>query len=519
VKADAPKQEAPDTGDAARPPRSGDDREDLGFDLAEKLRRAQARILGRPHLSIRLRLVGSLVICFALCGAFAIAIAAVTARVRASEQVLESIERIRFRVQRAMEWNAPGQTPTVALADAAGHLDEATAMLRQVKPRLERAGAGDEAAAFEARLVSYGRLLSAMSAAHDRTADAPRRAAIETKLISVEADIERLEGALVTGRRAAVTRMVELSHRALLVFLAALLALFAVITYYFARALVNPIRRFQAYTKRIASGDFTLIAPARRYRDEFSDLALAVNQMLAELQAHQDRCVKAGKLATVGTITSGIAHELNNPLNNISITTEALMADFTTLSEEEKWSLLEDITFETERAAEIVSSLLDFARQEKPELVPLDLAEVIQSTAKLAQNEMAINNISYACDLPAGLQHVRGAANQLRQVFLNLFLNAVQAMPGGGRLNVSVAAHAPDRVCVEVADDGVGIAADVLPRIFDPFFTTKEPGKGTGLGLSVSYSIIRKLGGEIMATSEPGRGTTFHVCLPVADAP
>jgi len=303
-----------------------------------------------------------------------------------------------------------------------------------------------------------------------------------------------------------------------IVLLVLLFFAFAVITLLFDRALIGPIRRFETYTERISRGDFRPIGPARWYRDEFTDLAVAVNRMLEELAAQQRHMVQAAKMTTVGTLTSGIAHELNNPLNNIAITTEALMEDFKRLSDEEKWRLLQDIYFETERAGEIVKSLLDFTREERAEWGPVDLREVVESTRRILQNEMVLGNVVFEARFPDALPPVRGALNPLRQVFLNLFVNALHAMPEGGRLTVEAKAS-PGKVCVEVTDTGSGIPPEVLPHIFDPFFTTKEPGKGTGLGLSVSLSIVRKHGGEIQVFSEPGKGTTFHLCLPAASPP
>jgi signal transduction histidine kinase len=339
----------------------------------------------------------------------------------------------------------------------------------------------------------------------------------EADLRAEEAQITALVKRLVASESAAVDHTLWLSETVPFTLIAVLLVLFAVIAYFFTQALMDPIRRFQAYTRRIADGDFTLIHPARAYRDEFSDLALAVNRMLAELRTNQDRCLRAGRLAAVGTITSGIAHELNNPLNNVSITTEALMEDFKTLPDDQKWKLLQDIYFETERASEIVKSLLDFTRNERPEMVPLDPLDLVQSTYRLVQNEIALSDVSFNCDLQPGLPRVKGAPNQLRQVLLNLLLNAIQAMPSGGNLWVTSKADTPGHLCLEVRDDGPGIPPEVLPHIFDPFFTTKEPGLGTGLGLSVSYNIVKKHGGDIQVTSEPGKGTLFHVCLPRAD--
>jgi two-component system NtrC family sensor kinase len=280
---------------------------------------------------------------------------------------------------------------------------------------------------------------------------------------------------------------------------------------------------------RVESGDLSASIPVDG-NDELDRLGRSFNAMVARLAEekrlrdvlHAEEMRKAaqmaalGKMAAVGTITSGIAHELNNPLNNISLTTEALMEDFASISDETRWKLLQDVYFEVERASEIVRSLLDFTREEAPEMSPLDVADLLQSTLRLAQNEMALGNTTYILDVPEDLFPLRGVANQLRHVFLNLFLNAIQAMPAGGVLTVVARASGTDAVEVRVIDHGVGIPPDVLPHIFEPFFTTKGPGKGTGLGLWVAYSIVKGHGGSIRAESTPGQGTTFRVLIPAA---
>ena len=120
-------------------------------------------------------------------------------------------------------------------------------------------------------------------------------------------------------------------------------------------------------------------------------------------------------------------------------------------------------------------------------------------------------------EIPPDLPRIRGTANQFRQVFLNLLLNAIQAMPSGGEITIRAGADGLGKVRITIHDSGTGIPPELLPRIFDPFFTTKEPGKGTGLGLSISLAIVRKFGGDIQVASEPGQGTTFHVFLPSGD--
>jgi signal transduction histidine kinase len=490
------------------------DRPDL--DIGGRLRSAQAELLARPRLSIQLRLVASLLLCFFLCCAFTLVSLDVLRKTRAKLHLIQAIERLDDRILRV---RALGDEGILSSGDLEMVLDGAKDAERVLQTEsLAMEPADRDVLPNLLRNAEVCRRLLIASAKDGRARGVGVLPPAQTaELRSSGANANRVLEAMIRRQRAAADGVLGVAETGALVLLACLLVLFAVITFSFARALVTPIARFKGYTGRIAGGDFTFIRPARRYRDEFTDLAVAVNQMLAELRTQQNRVVKGAKLAAVGTLTSGIAHELNNPLNNISITTEALMEGLTSMSQEDKWRHLQDIYFETERAGEIVKSLLDFTRKEKPETVALDLAEVVQSTLRLAQNEMAINDVSLTVAIPPNLPRVRGAANQLRQVFLNLLLNAIQAMPEGGKLWVSASTHEADRVCVEIRDSGIGIPPEVLPHIFDPFFTTKEPGKGTGLGLSVSLGIIRAFGGDIHVTSEPGKGATSHVCLPTAE--
>ena len=489
----------------------------LGPQLAGQLREAQRALVSRPRVSIRLRLITRLALCLGLCCAFSIAVMSMLAKVREKLTLLEATEELSASILRARALESQGLLTADQGRQVLRDVSAASTLLRDAA----RAVPAAETPRFHPlleRLETYQSLLQANQALAERRGGSPGSTLSRGEIVrEKEMEVARLLDGVVAEERSSARRTLEVARIAPPVLIGLLVALFGAIIYSIARALDVPIRRFQGYTSRIAAGDFSLISPARTYRDEFTDLALAVNEMLAELRAQQDRGVKAAKLAAVGTLTSGIAHELNNPLNNIAITTEALLEDLPRLGDEEKWRLLSDIYFETERAGEIVKSLLDFTRQEKPEMVPLDLADVIQSTLRLAQNEMVLHNVTFSSDLPPDLPRVKGAANQLRQVFLNLLLNAIQAMPGGGRLHVTAGCREEGKVCAEVSDEGAGISSEILPRVFDPFFTTKEPGKGTGLGLSVSLGIVRKFGGDIQVTSEPGKGTVVHVCLPRAE--
>jgi signal transduction histidine kinase len=239
--------------------------------------------------------------------------------------------------------------------------------------------------------------------------------------------------------------------------------------------------------------------------------------MLFELRARESQVLQAGKLAAVGTFTLGVAHELSNPLNNISITAEALMDECDKRRDSRGHKLLQDIYQETERANQIIFGLLDFIRQKAPGMVPVDIAEVVQSARNLVENEMEIRHILFVHEITPDLPRVQATPHEMRQVLLNLFLNAIEAMREGGTLSVRSKRSEEGLVCLEVSDEGAGIPVDILPRIFDPFFTTKPRGKGTGLGLSISYGIIKRFGGDVQVESVQGRGTTVRICLRVAE--
>jgi signal transduction histidine kinase len=190
--------------------------------------------------------------------------------------------------------------------------------------------------------------------------------------------------------------------------------------------------------------------------------------------------------------------------------------------DEQKARLLDKIASQTFRASEIVNSLLNFSRTSTTDFAPLDLNQVIRETGALLAHQFQKAGIRIETDLDMALPAIEGNSGKLQQVFLNLFLNARDAMPQGGRLTVRTSAvngDGPGLVRVEVSDSGVGIPAEHLNKIYDPFFTTKGPQKGTGLGLAVSYGIIREHAGSIAVDSQPGRGASFRLEFPAAPQP
>jgi signal transduction histidine kinase len=269
--------------------------------------------------------------------------------------------------------------------------------------------------------------------------------------------------------------------------------------------------------------------------DEVRSLASEFNHMCGRLEAAQEsllaeaekrrqaeaRLRKAERLASVGRLAAGLAHEIGTPLNVISGRAESLQRTATPDSSTERH--LRAITSQIERIVRIVRDMLNFARSEQPRRAPIQMAHVIQRILELLEPRFEQGGIAVSTAFAEDLPDLAADADQLHQVFLNLVLNAADAMPDGGRLEIraeeQLARHHPGdpvrrTVGVTVADTGTGIAPEHRDRIFDPFFTTKDVGRGTGLGLSVSYGIVEEHGGWFEVDSTPG-GTRITVVLPL----
>jgi PAS domain S-box-containing protein len=226
---------------------------------------------------------------------------------------------------------------------------------------------------------------------------------------------------------------------------------------------------------------------------------------------------QADKLSSIGLLAAGVAHEVNTPLAVISSYTQMLAKQLQ--GDPQKSGLLEKITRQTFRASEIVNNLLNFSRTSGTEFADININKVITDTLALLEHQFKTAKIQVNSELTAGISAIQGNPGRLQQVFLNLFLNAKDAMPGGGKLNVATTNG--DMVSVRVSDTGSGIAPEHIQRIYDPFFTTKTAPKegqnrGTGLGLSVTYGIIQEHAGKIRVESNPGSGTTFALDFPLS---
>ncbi len=298
--------------------------------------------------------------------------------------------------------------------------------------------------------------------------------------------------------------------------------------------------------RRLASGNFDSPIPVRG-DDEFGSLARSTNTMMAalktsredlegwvekleekvknrteELRLAEAEVARGEKLASIGQLAAGIAHELNNPLTGVLTFTTLLRKKMPEGSADAED--LDLVIRETKRCASIIRRLLDFAREKTPEKALVDMNGVVQDTVRFVERSAALQQVEIVADLDPDLPQLSVDADLMKQVLINILVNAQQAIQGRGRITVRSRLLPPRRLAgasealpvveIAVTDTGCGIPPANLQRIFDPFFTSKEVGKGTGLGLSVSYGIVHSHGGEIEVESTVGEGSTFRICLP-----
>ena len=302
------------------------------------------------------------------------------------------------------------------------------------------------------------------------------------------------------------SRMIHLIALAPVFILSVLVALFLIFN------VDRPLKTIGNAIIKIARGDFQNI-PEIHTGDEFETLVTSLNSMIKELNKRNKELVQAQKLASLGRLTSGVAHELNNPLNNISTSVQILIEELEDDDFEYKKELLIAAEKEVERSKEIVKSLLEFARERSHTLKQVYFKDLVDNAIKRVKSQVP-ENVTLKVEVPDDIQATVGPLG-IERVLINLIVNAVQAMKNGGEVTVKACKQESDSgFCFQVIDTGEGIPKEIISKIFDPFFTTKEVGKGTGLGLSIIYGIIEQHGGKIKVSSEVGKGTTVICFLP-----
>jgi len=474
-------------------------------------------LLERPGFGIRAHLALVFLLFFVVSAGITLATWMILSHLEKRLQFLESADDFNREVLQARRYEKNYFLYGARLGDVLYHVGAAREQLIFAGDEL-RAVVGDESLdRLDTHLGRYQALivrLDALDASEGR--GGAERHAIEEKLRVEGAELVKAGRDLADRERRTVRTLLRVTRAVPVAFLFMVLSVAVYGADFLSRHLIRRLNRLMELTRRIGKGDLSPIVPVRKFRDEFTNLVVALNRMMHELEHRHAAMVQSQKLRAVGRLTAGVAHELNNPINNIMLTAAALQDDYETLSEEERRELVGDLIEQADRSRRIVRNLLDFAREGEMRLEPVDLAEIVKGAVALVGNQLKLSGVKVVWDLPADLPFVSGDRQHLSQIFVNLVLNAVDAMPEGGNLTIAGESDG-DFVAISVRDRGTGIPAHMLPLIFDPFFTSKPMGQGTGLGLSVSLGIARQHGGDIRVHSRQGEGATFSVILPALE--
>jgi signal transduction histidine kinase len=480
---------------------------------------AERTLLARPNISIRRRLAIVLILFAAGAVAATVVVWVLLSVIERKVELIGAADQLNYEILQARRFEKNFLLYGGDLEHVDYHIAAAESVLESSMAELESTINGECLGFLEVNLWHYKELIGQarrMDLAPDPTAVNARQE-IFNRLRNTGSDLVTCGQKIADSERQSVRKLIWVSRIFPAVYLLLVVALSAYSAIFMKRHLIRRLELLMNAARRTGAGDFSPIVPIRRTRDEFTDLAIAFNRMTRELERREEFLLQSQKLRAVGSLTAGIAHEVNNPLNNIMLTAAVLEEDFDTMPRHEQLELIGDIVAQTDRARKIVGNLLDFARESEIKSEPLRIHEVVGDAIRLAANQLKLSGIELVWDVAEDLPRVNGDRQYLSQVFVNLILNAVEAMADGGRLTLG-SDFSLDTGCVAitVTDTGPGMSPEILKSVFDPFFTTKAVGRGTGLGLSVSLGIVQKHGGEIRVVSKTGEGTTFTVILPVA---
>ncbi|KPL25151.1 MAG: hypothetical protein AMJ75_01725 [Phycisphaerae bacterium SM1_79] len=320
-------------------------------------------------------------------------------------------------------------------------------------------------------------------------------------------------------------KFMDMRKRAVAVFLGITLGgmvVALIVSSFLAKGVLQPIKHLVFASQQLAKGNLEYEVKLES-KDEIGELGETFNLMASSLKERdeqlkeytQQQIMKSERLATLGQLAAGVAHEINNPLGAVLMYTHLSLEEMA--AEDHRRQNLQKALEEATRCKNIVKGLLDFARQTEPKVEESDANEILERTLSLLKNQALLQNVKITKMLAPTLPKLMMDGSQIQQVFTNIILNAAEAVDGEGQLTVATRMARDGRgIEIEFTDTGSGIPQENLEKIFDPFFSTKEVGRGTGLGLAVSYGIIARHKGTINVKSEPGKGTTFTVTLPRA---
>lgn len=414
------------------------------------------------------------------------------------------------------------------LSENAAYIDRLEGMLSDGRQGFTLLEAPGQIEALREKTGRYRQQISLYAATPD---NAPQRAVLEQQVRATGKELVSITETLVQTERQLLQSSLA-TFRITLVFIVAGLALFMIaLGHALSRRVAQPLQQMEDYVAAISAGRRDTL-PLPSQDREIVSITLAFNQMLKELEVRQKHLLRSEKLASLGTLLSGVAHELNNPLSNIWSSCQILQEELNEADPAHQKMLLAQIDEQCERARHIVSSLQDFARERHFSREHFSLRQLVDQTLRFVKAEIP-SQVAITLDIADSL-YLDADRQRMQQVFLNLIKNALDAIPGSGSIDIAARLRTGsdadngfpadcevkgDTIDISIRDSGVGMSGECLSRIFDPFFTTKDVGHGMGLGLFIVYQIIEEHEGCITASSTEGKGTTFFIRLPLAVQP
>lgn len=367
-------------------------------------------------------------------------------------------------------------------------------------------------------LNSYQKLLTQFStdAGKGQAMTSPEtRAEYENKLRKTGSSIVQMAENVARRKRQSIRETMSAALKLLLFGLVVAGCGFGAIGSFLLAKVLGSLKLLEKSAEKIAKGEFEPIENLSSEK-EIREIFMSFNSMALRLREREEQLVQSKKLASLGTMLAGVAHEVNNPLSNISSSCEILLEELDEGDLEFQRNLLRKVLDQVEKARSMVLNLLEFSRTKEFKLENLSLEMVINKTLSLIQGQKPcgvkiITNVDPKIRIMADKQRIE-------QVFMNLVSNAFQAIQGEGEVRIRAFSSNDGRVKIRIRDTGKGISQENTPRIFDPFFTTKDVGKGTGLGLFITHDIIRRHKGSIQVESSLGKGTIFSISLPAAES-
>ena len=388
--------------------------------------------------------------------------------------------------------------------------DLALKTLAQILPEGSNLKIAKDLKSLEMELIAYKHLMQQIEPGQSR------------RQISVEQEDEmrdrgkrlvELSGQLVAFERQRILEIISNLKTQLLISTILFIICGILLTALVSRKIIRPLKVIQGTTERIARGDFRPL-PVLNTRDETQNVVEAFNRMVTELARRQDQLVQSKKMSSLGILTAGIAHQLNNPLNNISTSSQIVLEELDEGNKDLLRKMLGNIEQEVHRARDIVKGLLEFARARDFAIHDVPLSQVVKRSIRLISSQVP-PGIEIIDEVPEDLI-VHIDPQRMQEVFLNLLMNAIQAIsepPGQIRIGATFDQN-NENALISIEDTGMGIPKEALDHVFDPFFTMKEEGLGTGLGLSIVYGIVEKHHGSITVESAEGKGTRFLIRIP-----